>query len=162
MASSEINSTHNSANFSARERQLRDRVLEAVAEFYEFKFARRSFVPGQTPVPVSGKVFGESELINLVDSSLDFWLMTGRYAALFEERFAEWIGVKHCLLVNSGSSANLLALRGCLKSKKANEGLVCNYYTQSSLAMTQSYPSDLTDNQWSLLEALLPSAKPGG
>jgi CDP-6-deoxy-D-xylo-4-hexulose-3-dehydrase len=120
MTSSEINSTHNSANFSARERQLRDRVLEAVAEFYEFKFARRSFVPGQTPVPVSGKVFDESELINLVDSSLDFWLTTGRYAALFEERFAEWIGVKHCLLVNSGSSANLLAL-SALTSKQLGD-----------------------------------------
>ena len=47
--------------------------------------------------------------VNLVDASLDFWLTTGRYAAEFEKRFAEWIGVKHCLLVNSGSSANLLA-----------------------------------------------------
>lgn len=120
MTSSAINSTNNSANFSAREQQLRERVLGAVAEFYEFKFAKRPFVPGQTPVPVSGKVFDESELMNLVDSSLDFWLTTGRYAALFEERFAEWMGIKHCLLVNSGSSANLLAL-SALTSKQLGD-----------------------------------------
>jgi CDP-6-deoxy-D-xylo-4-hexulose-3-dehydrase len=120
MTSSDINSKHSSVNFSAREQQLREHVLEAVSEFYEFKFAKQPFVPGQTPVPVSGKVFDGSELVNLVDSSLDFWLTTGRYAALFEERFAEWLGVKHCLLVNSGSSANLLAL-SALTSKQLGD-----------------------------------------
>jgi CDP-6-deoxy-D-xylo-4-hexulose-3-dehydrase len=120
MTSGEINSKRNSVNFSAREQQLRERVLDAVAEFYEFKFTKQPFIPGQTPVPVSGKVFDESELMNLVDSSLDFWLTTGRYAALFEERFAEWMGVKHCLLVNSGSSANLLAL-SALTSKQLGD-----------------------------------------
>ena len=93
-----------------QEQQLREKILANVVEFYQFKFAKRSFSPGETYVPVSGKVFDESELVNLVDSSLDFWLTTGRYAADFEAKFAQWMGVKHCLLVNSGSSANLVAL----------------------------------------------------
>src|SRR5205085_8418393 len=89
---------------------LRSAVLEAVKAFHHHQFRARPFVPGSTYVPVSGKVFDEQELQYLADSTLDFWLTTGRFAAEFERRFAEWMGVKHCLLVNSGSSANLLAL----------------------------------------------------
>ncbi len=89
---------------------LRSQILELVAEYYTEAFPKKEFIPGETPVPVSGKVFDQTELQYLVDSSLDFWLTTGRFAAEFEEKFAQWLGVKHCLLVNSGSSANLLAL----------------------------------------------------
>lgn len=104
----------------SKEQYLRKRVLEAVEEYYSCKFSQRSFTPGETYVPVSGKVFDNHELSNLVDASLDFWLTTGRYAQEFEQRFAEWMGVKHCLLVNSGSSANLLAL-SALTSPKLGE-----------------------------------------
>ena len=97
-------------NSSATEQELRSEVFAAVQRYHDFKFKGREFSPGQTYVPVSGKVFDEQELLKLVDSSLDFWLTIGRYAAEFERRFAEWMGIKHCLLVNSGSSANLLAL----------------------------------------------------
>lgn len=107
-------------SFSQQEQELRDNILASVVEFYQFKFANRSFIPGQTYIPVSGKVFDEQELTKLVDSSLDFWLTTGRYAAEFEEKFAQWMGVKHCLLVNSGSSANLVAL-SALTSPKLGE-----------------------------------------
>ncbi|GAB4312180.1 MAG: lipopolysaccharide biosynthesis protein RfbH [Geminocystis sp.] len=107
-------------SLSQQEQELRDKILASVTEFYQFKFANRSFTPGQTYVPVSGKVFDEQELTKLVDSSLDFWLTTGRYAAEFEEKFAQWMGVKHCLLVNSGSSANLVAL-SALTSPKLGE-----------------------------------------
>ena len=93
-----------------REMELRDRVFSSVRDYYKHKFAPKTFIPGQTYIPVSGKVFDDSELLHLVDASLDFWLTTGRYAAEFEKQFADWMGVKHCLLVNSGSSANLLAL----------------------------------------------------
>jgi len=93
-----------------REMELRDRVFDSVRDYYQHKFAPKTFIPGQTYIPVSGKVFDDSELLRLVDASLDFWLTTGRYAAEFEKQFADWMGVKHCLLVNSGSSANLLAL----------------------------------------------------
>jgi len=106
------------------EESLRDNVFAAVAKYYEYKFAPREFIPGQTYIPVSGKVFDQSELINLVDSSLDFWLTTGRYALQFEELFAKWIGVKHCLLVNSGSSANLVALSALTSPKLGSKRLV--------------------------------------
>ncbi|MFP5271821.1 lipopolysaccharide biosynthesis protein RfbH [Coleofasciculus sp.] len=113
-------SNSRSSNNHEQEQNLRSQVFEAVQNYYQFKFAPRSFVPGQTYIPVSGKVFDQDELIKLVDASLDFWLTTGRYAAEFEERFAAWMGIKHCLLVNSGSSANLLALTA-LTSPKLGE-----------------------------------------
>lgn len=68
-----------------------------------------AFIPGETRVPYAGRVFDEKEICNLVDSSLEFWLTTGRYAEEFEKKFSAILGVKHTLLVNSGSSANLLA-----------------------------------------------------
>jgi CDP-4-dehydro-6-deoxyglucose reductase, E1 len=89
---------------------LRAKILALVAEYYQEAFPPKEFIPGITPVPVSGKVFDATELQYLVDSSLDFWLTTGRYAAEFERKLSDWIGVKHCSLVNSGSSANLVAL----------------------------------------------------
>ena len=110
-----IQSTQSS--LSNQENELRSRVLSSVIDYYQYKFATKEFIPGKTYIPVSGKVFDEQELIKLVDSSLDFWLTTGRYAAEFESRFAEWFGVKHCLLVNSGSSANLLALTALTSPK---------------------------------------------
>ena len=112
-----------SSNFSEQEQQLRNKVFAALLEYYQVKFAQKSFIPGQTYVPVSGKVFDQEELVKLVDSSLDFWLTTGRYATEFEERFAEWMGVKHCLLVNSGSSANLVALSTLTSPKLGDKQL---------------------------------------
>ena len=105
------------SSLSNQENELRSRVLSSVIDYYQYKFATKEFIPGKTYIPVSGKVFDEQELIKLVDSSLDFWLTTGRFAAEFESRFAEWFGVKHCLLVNSGSSANLLALTALTSPK---------------------------------------------
>lgn len=107
-------------NATVSEQALRETVFEAVKEYFDHKFKTRPFIPGQTYVPVSGKVFDHHDMLNLVDSSLDFWLTTGRYAAEFEQHFADWMGMKHCLLVNSGSSANLLAL-SALTSPKLGE-----------------------------------------
>jgi CDP-6-deoxy-D-xylo-4-hexulose-3-dehydrase len=81
-----------------------------VAEYHAAAFPTEPFVPGESPIPVSGKVFDAAELEHLVDASLDFWLTTGRYAARFEREFARVMNVRHALLVNSGSSANLVAL----------------------------------------------------
>jgi CDP-6-deoxy-D-xylo-4-hexulose-3-dehydrase len=89
---------------------LRREIAERVQAYYESAFPSRAFAPGETPVPVSGKVFDARELQHLVDSALDFWLTSGRFANSFEKKFAAFIGVKHALLVNSGSSANLLAI----------------------------------------------------
>ena len=95
---------------SADADELRGRIAELVAEYHAAAFGGRTFVPGETPVPVSGRVFDAAELRSLVDASLDFWLTTGRFAHEFERRFAKIFGVRHAILVNSGSSANLLAL----------------------------------------------------
>jgi CDP-6-deoxy-D-xylo-4-hexulose-3-dehydrase len=89
---------------------LRKAVFDSVRDFYQFKHTPKPFVPGVTPVPVSGKVFDETDMISLADSGLDFWLTTGRFAETFEKKLAKRIGVKHSVLVNSGSSANLLAV----------------------------------------------------
>lgn len=89
---------------------LRQQILKLVHAYHDEQFASQPFVPGASTVPVSGKVFDGSELELLVDSSLDFWLTSGRYAEQFERDFARFLGVRHALLCNSGSSANLLAL----------------------------------------------------
>lgn len=90
--------------------ELRAQILRLVGEYHAEAFPDGAFRPGETPVPVSGKVFDADEMQHLVDASLDFWLTAGRFAAQFERDFARWVGVRHALLVNSGSSANLLAL----------------------------------------------------
>ncbi len=90
--------------------QLRTQILDLVEQYYEAAFAEPDFSPGESPVPVSGKVFDAEDLRFLVDSSLDFWLTAGRFAREFEVEFAKIMGVRHSLLVNSGSSANLVAL----------------------------------------------------
>ena len=100
--------------------ELRERILELVAEFYDAEFGNGSFTPGESPVPVSGKVFDADELLHLVDASLDFWLTTGRYARRFELELARRMGVRHALVCNSGSSANLLAVTA-LTSPKLGE-----------------------------------------
>ncbi len=90
--------------------ELRARILDQVAEFHASNWPVEAFVPGVSPVPVSGRVFDAEEIRHLVDASLDFWLTTGRFAADFEKAFAQRMGTRFCSLVNSGSSANLLAL----------------------------------------------------
>ena len=90
--------------------ELREAILELVRRYSRAKWPPRTFRAGNDAVPVSGKVFDEDDLVNLVDSSLDFWLTTGRFAERFERDFAAACGVRHALLTNSGSSANLLAL----------------------------------------------------
>jgi len=94
----------------SRKDELRDRIRALVGEYYRDAFPPSAFVPGSSAVPVSGRVFDEQELELLVDASLDFWLTTGRFAEQFERDFARFVGVREAVLVNSGSSANLLAV----------------------------------------------------
>ena len=70
----------------------------------------RRFVPGETPIPVSGRVYDAEEMVSLVESALDFWLTSGRFARELEKGLARFVGLRHAILCNSGSSANLLAL----------------------------------------------------
>ena len=88
---------------------LRQEISTLVGRYAELACAPAPFVPGQSPVPVSGKVIGAAELQNMVNASLDGWLTTGRFNAEFEQRLAAYLGVKHLITVNSGSSANLVA-----------------------------------------------------
>jgi len=103
--------------------QLRKQILALVGEFHAEAFPVEPFHAGSTPVPVSGKIFDATEVQALVDSSLDFWLTTGRYAAQFERVFAKFVGVRHAILVNSGSSANLVALSALTSPKLGDRRL---------------------------------------
>ncbi len=102
---------------------LRDRIRALVAEYYREAFPARAFVPGSSPVPISGRVFDEEELELLVESSLDFWLTSGRFAEQFEREFAKFVGVREAVLVNSGSSANLLAIAALTSPKLGDRQL---------------------------------------
>lgn len=88
--------------------QIRQEILALVEQYAESE-PRRQFDPDVSPIPPSGKVIGSAELKNMVEASLDGWLTTGRYNDAFEKRLSEFLGVKHALTTNSGSSANLLA-----------------------------------------------------
>lgn len=90
--------------------RLRAKILELTATFYDAREERKRFIPGVTPVYYAGRVYTADDMTNLIDASLDFWLTAGRYSDEFENRLAQWVGTAHALLVNSGSSANLLAL----------------------------------------------------
>jgi CDP-6-deoxy-D-xylo-4-hexulose-3-dehydrase len=87
---------------------LRNKVIDASREFFQSQGIKK-IIPGENYIPVSGKVIEEDDLVNLIDSCLDLWLTTGRFAKDFEKKFAEFMEQKYCLLVNSGSSANLVA-----------------------------------------------------
>jgi CDP-4-dehydro-6-deoxyglucose reductase, E1 len=90
--------------------EIRQQILALTRQYYAANWPARDFDPASSAVPVTGKVFDDEELVHLVDASLDFWLTTGRYARIFEREFARFVGSRFALLVNSGSSANLLAL----------------------------------------------------
>lgn len=94
----------------SKQEDLKRQILELTKKYYEEVHApQATFVPGETRVNYGGRYFDAEEMVNLVDASLDFWLTAGPWAHKFETRFAEWLGVKYCSLVNSGSSANLVA-----------------------------------------------------
>ena len=88
---------------------LRKEIADLVTKYAKEKYMPTSFVGGETVIPPSGKLMGEEELQNMVSASLDGWLTTGRFNTEFESKLADFLGVKYCLSVNSGSSANLVA-----------------------------------------------------
>ncbi|PIZ83601.1 MAG: lipopolysaccharide biosynthesis protein RfbH, partial [Candidatus Omnitrophica bacterium CG_4_10_14_0_2_um_filter_44_9] len=108
------------------ESNIRKKIHAAVRQLHALKKKTEQFVPGKSFLNYAGRVYDEKEIINLVDASLDFWLTAGKYAAQFEKDFAKFLGIKYCLLVNSGSSANLLAITSLtsplLKNRRLKEG----------------------------------------
>lgn len=107
-------------------KKIRASILELVKQYYSAAFAKKTFASGKGAVHYGGRVFDEKELINLVEASLDFWLTSGRYSEEFQNKLSRFLGVDHALLVNSGSSANLIALSTLtspkLKDRKLNPG----------------------------------------
>lgn len=94
-----------------KEEQLKKEILEKTKEYYSLvhKNDNKEFIPGQSRVNYAGRVYDENELLNLIDSSLEFWLTYGRFSREFEKKLMTYLGVRKAFLVNSGSSANLLA-----------------------------------------------------
>ena len=101
----------------SKEVALREEILNLVRKYYQEKFAEKEFDPSRDMVHYAGRVFDEQEICNLVDSSLDFFLTANRYAERFEAEFADYLGLSNSLLVNSGSSANLVALTSLTSPK---------------------------------------------
>ena len=91
------------------QQNIKENIFHLIKKYYSLEFKHKPFIPGETRVPVSGKVFDEKELQFMVDAVLDGWFTSGRYNDIFEKKLKEFIGVKHLLTVNSGSSANLVA-----------------------------------------------------
>ena len=99
---------------------LRKEIIAKTIEYYHARFAQKDFISGKSRINYAGRVFGENEICNAVEASLDFWLTEGRYSEEFTEKIGEFLGVEHVLLTNSGSSANLLAF-SALTSEKLGE-----------------------------------------
>ena len=109
--------------------ELKKEILEKIKEYYELvhkPIQERKFIDGETRVNYAGRVFDAKEMQYLVDSALDFWLTYGDYSKQFEKKIAEYLGIKYAFLVNSGSSANLLAFFALtsplLKDKQIKRG----------------------------------------
>jgi CDP-6-deoxy-D-xylo-4-hexulose-3-dehydrase len=107
-----------------RDAQLRAEILKLVEEYYQERFAGRTFDPGTDTVHYAGRVFNADELVKLVDSSLDFFLTASRYSDQFEAEFSEYFGLSNAFLVNSGSSANLVALTALTSPKLGDRRLL--------------------------------------
>ena len=101
-------------------KNLRLEIANLVKKYSEEKYKPTTFIGGKTLIPPSGKLLGEAELQNMVSASLDGWLTTGRFNTEFESKLADFLGVKYCLSVNSGSSANLVAF-STLTSQKLGD-----------------------------------------
>jgi CDP-6-deoxy-D-xylo-4-hexulose-3-dehydrase len=103
--------------------QLRKEIIGKTIEYHQAKFAKNEFIPGKSRVNYAGRVFNEQELVNAVEASLDFWLTEGRFSEEFSQKMAEFLGVEHILLTNSGSSANLLAFSALTSEKLGDKRL---------------------------------------
>jgi CDP-6-deoxy-D-xylo-4-hexulose-3-dehydrase len=121
--------------------ELREQILTLTKEYYAAKFRDVGFIPGKSRVNYAGRVFDEKELTALVDSSLDFWLTEGRFSESFAEKIAEYLDVKNVILVNSGSSANLLAFSALTSPKLGDKRLKpCD----EVISVSAGFPSTVT------------------
>jgi CDP-6-deoxy-D-xylo-4-hexulose-3-dehydrase len=105
------------------EEKLRKEVLKRIRELVNLRDKKKKFIPKKTKINYAGRVYDEKEIMCLIDSSLDFWLTEGKYSDLFEEKFTRFLGSRYCILVNSGSSANLLAVTALTSEKLGDRKL---------------------------------------
>ncbi len=99
------------------EDELKKEIYEKIKLLYTYRKDKEEFIPGKTTISYAGRVYDSDDICTLVDSALDFWLTSGRFTKQFEEEFANFLGMKSCLLTNSGSSANLLAISALTSPK---------------------------------------------
>lgn len=116
-------------------------LRQLILEYYESRFKNKKFVPGKDMVRYAGRVFDEKEILNLLDSCLDFWLTEGRFAEEFSSKISEFLNVSNVILTNSGSSANLLAF-SALTSKKLGEKRI--KAGDEVIAVAAGFPSTVT------------------
>lgn len=105
-------------------KKIRKEILNLTVDFYNAKFATQKFDPEKSKINYAGRVFDEKELVNLVDSSLDFWLTAGRFSQEFTEKLEDFFGLANVILTNSGSSSNLLAFSALTSKKLGNKRLM--------------------------------------
>jgi CDP-6-deoxy-D-xylo-4-hexulose-3-dehydrase len=116
-------------------------ISKFVAGEYDKRHPKQKFIPGETPIPVTGKVFGVEEIEFAIQASLDFWLTSGPYSEEFESRFAKLVGMRHAFMVNSGSSANLVALSALTSPKLGDRRLVPG---DEVLTVAAGFPTTVT------------------
>ena len=124
-----------------KEQQLRKDITKLVKEFYTEKFGQKVFNEGKSMVHYAGRVFDEKELVNAVDASLDFWLTEGRFSEEFSDKIADFLGVNHVLLTNSGSSANLLAFSALTSDKLGDRRLQAG---DEVISVAAGFPATVT------------------
>lgn len=121
----------------------KDQIKLLVEKYYSEEFSSKPFNPGVSQIPVSGKVFDANDIFHIVESALDGWFTTGRFNDLFEKRLAKYIGVKHVLTTNSGSSANLLAVATLTAHELGNRAVRSG---DEIISVAASFPT--TINPW--------------
>ena len=121
--------------------QIRKEIIQKTIAYYHAKFATKEFIPGKTKVNYAGRVFDESEIVNAVEASLDFWLTEGRFTEEFAEKIADFLGIEHVLLTNSGSSANLLAFSALTSEKLGDKRLKPG---DEVISVGASFPATIT------------------
>jgi len=106
------------------DKKIKEEIFSKVKEYYQVNFKAREFIPGKTKINYAGRVFDDKEIINLVDSALDFWLTEGKYCEVFAIKISEYLSIENVILTNSGSSANLLAISALTSEKLKDKRLV--------------------------------------
>jgi CDP-4-dehydro-6-deoxyglucose reductase, E1 len=122
-------------------KSVRDEIIKLTRKYYDLKFGTQQFAPGLTKVNYAGRVFDDNELVNLVSSSLDFWLTEGSYSEQFCEKISDFLGVENVILTNSGSSANLLAFCALTSEKLGDKRLKPG---DEIISVAAGFPSTVT------------------